>query len=174
MRRREVAAAREPSRAHTAASAACSGSAHAPASFDFKDFDIVIITYLKEFVKPKQKAEIRWQKSERMPTFGSITSKRFYPAFSQKAGEVNASWFCYCSTALGGNDCLGCLADKTPRASVEQPSSRPQSRNTPTRQRAQDREEQSDHPRAKPPLRRVRCATGTKVRVRSCSAVAFS
>ena len=47
--------------------------------------------------------------------------KRFYPAFPQKAGEVNASWFCSCSTALGGNACLGCLADKTPRASVEEP-----------------------------------------------------
>ena len=28
----------------------------------------------------------------------------------------NESWFCSCSTALGGNDCLGCLADKTPRS----------------------------------------------------------
>ena len=27
--------------------------------------------------------------------------------------DENASWFCCCSTALGGNDCLGCLADKT-------------------------------------------------------------
>ena len=28
----------------------------------------------------------------------------------------NESWFCSCSPALGGNDCLGCLADKTPRS----------------------------------------------------------
>ena len=78
--------------------------------------------------------------------------KRFRRPFLKRPQDSNASWFCYCSTALGKKYRLGCLADKTPRASGRALWSRPQSRNSLTRQRAQDGEKKSVRPRAKPPL----------------------
>ena len=47
--------------------------------------------------------------------------KSFRRPFSKGRNGSTASRFCFCSTALGGNDCLGCLADKTPHASGAKP-----------------------------------------------------
>ena len=69
-------------------------------------------TYREKKAKPVLEKAVRLIKS----LYHSILDLQ---AENRELRAKNESWFCFCSPALGGNDCLDCLADKTPRSLTE-------------------------------------------------------